>query len=58
MYPRPFQSVVQSVALHVGCILPFLSAVRFNQTKSKYPQHLMECNHEYGKIANTMEAIK
>jgi hypothetical protein len=32
--------------------------IRFNQTKSKYAQHILECNHEYGTIENTMEMIK
>jgi hypothetical protein len=32
--------------------------IRFNQTKSKYTQNILECNHEYGKIEDTMEVIK
>jgi hypothetical protein len=32
--------------------------IRFNQTKSKYAQHILECNHKYGKREDTMEVIK
>jgi hypothetical protein len=33
---------------------------RFNQTKSesKYAQHILECNHKYGKIEDAMEVIQ
>jgi hypothetical protein len=31
--------------------------IRFNQTKSKYAHHILECNHKYGTTENTMEII-
>jgi predicted GIY-YIG superfamily endonuclease len=35
-----------------------ITDIRFNYTKSKYAQHILECNHAYGKIEDTMEVIK
>jgi hypothetical protein len=32
--------------------------IRFNQIKSKYVQHILDFNHEYGTIENTMEIIR
>jgi hypothetical protein len=31
--------------------------IRYNKSKSKYAQHILNHNHEYGTIENTMDVI-